>query len=223
MMGVGPKAFRHDPGEAILDRPYGGARGEAQTIGHPEDVGVHGDHGFAEGGIQNDVRRLAAHPGKGFEGFAFAGDLASMVAHQDLAGLADMARLGVVEADAGDEGLQLLLAQAQHGARVRGGLEKRPRRLIDGPVRRLRGEQHGDEELKGASVAKLGGGPRVALAKTLEDRLAVFERHPYARRLRRAGSGQRRAAPRGGPSRARRAAPSSSSRSRARVYGTAPR
>ncbi len=61
MMGVGPKAVRYDTREAILDRPHGRPRGEAKPIGDAKDVGVHCDHGLAEGGIQDDVRGLAAH------------------------------------------------------------------------------------------------------------------------------------------------------------------
>ncbi len=96
MMGMSPKAFRYDAREPILDRPYGRAWGEPETIGHPKDVSVHRNNRFPEGGIQDDIRRLAAHARKGLEGLALAGDLPPMVADEDLASLADMARLGVV-------------------------------------------------------------------------------------------------------------------------------
>ncbi len=139
MMGVGPKAVRYDAREPILHRPHGRARREAQPIGHAKDMGVDRDHGFTKGGIQDDVGGLAAHARQGLEGGTRAGHLPCVVADQDLARLADMAGLGVVKADAADEGLQFVFTQTQHGRRVRGRPEERPCGLIDSPVRRLRG------------------------------------------------------------------------------------
>ena len=48
-------------------RKGSGAGDQPETLRHPQDVGVHGEGGHAEGEQEQDVRRLHAHPGEGGE------------------------------------------------------------------------------------------------------------------------------------------------------------
>ena len=50
-MGVLLPGVRDDSGEFILDRVGGLGRGQAGAVGNPEDMGVDGDGGLAEGGV----------------------------------------------------------------------------------------------------------------------------------------------------------------------------
>ncbi len=60
MVGVMAKALRHEPRQALLDRPHRATWGEAQAIGDPEDVGVDRDDRLPEGGVEDDVCGLAS-------------------------------------------------------------------------------------------------------------------------------------------------------------------
>ena len=52
------------------------ARCQSCAVGDAEDVGIDGDGGLAEGGVEYDVGGFAADAGQGFEGFAIFGDVA---------------------------------------------------------------------------------------------------------------------------------------------------
>jgi hypothetical protein len=47
--------------ETLLDFEWRLAFGQPRAVGHAKDVGVDRDRRFAERGVQDDVRRLAAH------------------------------------------------------------------------------------------------------------------------------------------------------------------
>jgi hypothetical protein len=68
-------------------------------------MGVDGDGGPAEGGVEHHVGGLAADAGQGLEGLAVLRHLAAVALQQDGAGLDDVLGLGVEEAN----GLDVLL------------------------------------------------------------------------------------------------------------------
>ena len=78
------------------------ARGQAGTVGDPEDVGVHGNGGVAEGNVQDDVGGLAADARQGFEGGAVIGHFAAMLVDENLAHGQQVLRLVAEEPDGAD-------------------------------------------------------------------------------------------------------------------------
>src|SRR5262245_24087946 len=76
VMAIVLVALWHHPieGELDLERRLAGRKPGA--VRDPEDVGIDGDGGLAEGDIEHDIRRLAANSGKGDERFAIVRHLA---------------------------------------------------------------------------------------------------------------------------------------------------
>ena len=57
---------------------------QSDAVAKAEDVGVDGDCRVAESHIENDIRRLAANAGQGFERATVIGNLAAMTVDQHL-------------------------------------------------------------------------------------------------------------------------------------------
>jgi hypothetical protein len=91
---------------------------QAQTVGHPEDMGVDRQGGHAEGGGQDHARRLPADPGKGFEGGAARGHLTAVAVDQDLAERLQVTCLGAVQSKGSNRPLDLLYGCRCHGRGV---------------------------------------------------------------------------------------------------------
>ena len=74
-------------------------RRQAGAVGYPEDVGVHGDGGLAERGVEDDVGGFPAYSRQLFQRFPVGGDFPGMVAQQDVTGFDDIFGLCVVKSD----------------------------------------------------------------------------------------------------------------------------
>src|SRR5690554_7861384 len=59
VVGVLAELLRHVAQQLLLHFDHVLALGDAGAVGDPEDMGVHGDGGLAEGGVENDVGGLA--------------------------------------------------------------------------------------------------------------------------------------------------------------------
>ena len=108
MVGVFPVLIRDEFQQLLFDFQDVFARRQAGAVGYAEYVGIHGDGGMAERGIEDDVRRFPADARQFFQGFPAFGDPAGMGPGQDVAGLDDVFGLGIVQADGFDITLQSL-------------------------------------------------------------------------------------------------------------------
>lgn len=139
------------------------ARRQTGAVGYPEYVGIHGDSGVAEGGIENDVGRFPADTRQFFQGFPAFGDPAAVSPGQDMAGLDDVFGFRIVQADGFDVLLQPLCAHPDKLFRRIGHPEQVFRGLVDADIRGLRRQDHGNQQLEGAGIAEFRGGRRVVL------------------------------------------------------------
>ena len=73
--------------QALFDFQDVFAGRQAGAVGYPEYVGVHGNGGLAESGIEDDVCRFPADPRQFFQCRTVLRNLAGMAVNQDLAGL----------------------------------------------------------------------------------------------------------------------------------------
>jgi len=96
---VQPEGLRNDLFQLELDFEHILARGEAGSVGHPEDVRIHGEGFLMESRVENDVRRLPPDTRQLFQLLARAGDLTVMVAYERFRQSDDVFRLGVEQAD----------------------------------------------------------------------------------------------------------------------------
>ncbi len=192
MVGLGAKTRRDEARQTVLDGPYGAPRGQPQAVGHPEDMGIDGDRGLAEGGIQDHVRGLATDARQGLQCRAPVGDPPAVVADQALAGGEDVARLGVIESDAADIALQAVFAERQQAFGVGGRPKERAGGLVHAAVGGLGRQDHGHEQLKRGRVLQFGGGLRVMRLEPFEQDLPLL-RPQTNPGVRRAGSGRHRA------------------------------
>ena len=55
--------FRDEFHQFVFHFAHVFARGEVHAVGDAEDVGVHGHHGLAEGGVEDDVGCFPPHAG----------------------------------------------------------------------------------------------------------------------------------------------------------------
>lgn len=137
-MSIKPEAGWHDPHQAIFDFSHGAAGRKPKTVGDAEDVRIDGNGGLAKGGVEYDVGRFATDPRQCLERRSCVRNLAVVLANELRAGLEDMGRLGIVEANAVDIALQSFRSEGEHRSRSRGVAKQRHGGLVDAPVGRLR-------------------------------------------------------------------------------------
>ena len=132
------------------------ARGQAGAVAHAKDVGVDGHGRLTKSGVEHHIGRFAAHAGQGFQGFAAAGHLASMLLHQDAAGFHQVFGFAAVQANRLDVALQPRQPEVQDFLRcVRHG-EQLARGFVHTHIGGLSRQQHGSEQLKHAGVFQFG-------------------------------------------------------------------
>ena len=145
MMGVLQILLRNDLIELVLDLIGRLAGGQAGAVGNPKNMGVDGDGGLAEHGVENDAGGFAPDSGQRLQGRTIARHLSAMALDQQFAQGDDVFGLGVVEADGADVRLEPGFAQGYHFTRCIGGGEKRFRRPVDALIGDLRGQHDGDQ------------------------------------------------------------------------------
>src|SRR5271166_2089417 len=142
MMGVAQEALRNDLHEFVLDRARRLTGSDAEPVGHSEDVRVHRECRFAESGVQDDIRRLAADPGQSFKGGPFSRRLPVMLFHDRLRQRNDVPSLRTIEPDRLDQPGEPLFAEGRHLLRRVCDGEQRLRGPVDPGVRCLRRQHH---------------------------------------------------------------------------------
>src|SRR5690242_8962239 len=84
MVSMALAVGRHDGVEHALDLGRGPAGGEASAVANPEQMGVDGNSGLAEGGVEDNIGGLAPDAGQSLEGGAVVRHLAAMPLDQRL-------------------------------------------------------------------------------------------------------------------------------------------
>src|SRR5690625_375316 len=178
VVGVAAECVGNRLDQLVLHRAHGLAGRQAGAVGDAEDVRVHGNGRFAEGGVEDHVGGLAADAGQRLQFLARARNLAAVVFDQDAAGGDDVFGLVVVQADGVDVALESVFAQVEDGPGGAGHREQLARGLVDADVGCLRGQGHGDQQLERRGVFQLGGRARIELAQAREhvDDVGFFHR-----------------------------------------------
>jgi hypothetical protein len=145
MVRVTAERLWHDLLELSFDLVDGFAGRQTCAVADAKDVRVDGKSLFAEGGVEDDVRRLASDSGQRLQSLARPGNFTAVVVDQRLAKCDDVFRLRVEQADGLDCLAQPLLAQVDHLLRRFHVLEQRPGRDIDARISRLRREDDSHE------------------------------------------------------------------------------
>ena len=89
--------LRHHPQQTLFDLVDVLAGCDAGAVGDAKDMGIDGNGRLAEGGVEDDIGRLASDPGQRLQCRSFCWYLATMLFLQHGAGPDDVFRLGVVE------------------------------------------------------------------------------------------------------------------------------
>ena len=155
--------------QALFDFQDVFAGRQAGAVGYPEYVGIHGNGGLAESGIEDDVCRFPADPGQFFQCLPVLRHIAGMGIDQDMAGLDNVFGFCIVQADRFDILLQPLYAQPDELIRRIGRPEQFFCGFVDADIRGLRRQDNGYEQLEGAGVTKLRRGRRVVLPQQGKD------------------------------------------------------
>ena len=154
VVGVLFVLIRDELQQALLDFQDVFAGRQTGAVGYPEYVGVYGNGGLAESGIEDDVCRFPADPRQFFQCFPVLRHLAGMGINQDMAGLDNVFGFCVVQADRFDILLQSRFAQPDKLLRRIGRREQFFRSLVDTDIRGLRRQDNGYEQLKGTGITK---------------------------------------------------------------------
>lgn len=161
----------------VLDVAHGLALGQSSAVGHTEDVGVHGDGGLSERGVEHHIGGFSTHAWKCLKRGSITRHLCVMFLDQDLAAGDDVSRLGVEQADGGDMALETFFAEIEDSLRGIGDREQATSGLVDADIGGLGREDHGNEQFEWRGVDELGGGPGVVIAKAREKLDDVFALH----------------------------------------------
>jgi len=156
MVGVLPVFGGHRREQGLF---YGQGRlagGDAGPVADPEDVGIHRNGGLPELGIEDDIGGFTADAGERFQRLPVCGHLAIMQGQQLPGQGMHMPGLGVEQSQTMDVGLDAVFTEGHHRLGIRCHRKERPGAGVDGFVRTLRGEHHGDQKLKGGVVDQLG-------------------------------------------------------------------
>ena len=147
--------------------------GDADAVGHAQDMAIDRQAGDAEGVAEDDVRRLAADAGQGRQRVHVGGHLAAVVLEQGMRHAKQ--HLGLLPEEARGHDLRFELRGGGGGepSRIRVALEERRRDLVHARVRRLRREDRRDEELEGGREIELGSRVWMLAVQPLEDGLRV--------------------------------------------------
>ena len=155
--------------QALLNLQDVFARRETGAVGYPKYVGIHGNGGLTEGGIEDDVCRFPADPRQFFQCFPVLRDFPGMGIDQDMAGLDNIFGLCIVQSDRFDILLQSRSAQPDKLLRRIGRPEQFFRGLVDTDIRCLRRQDNGNKQLEGTGVAKFRRRRRVVLPQQGKD------------------------------------------------------
>ncbi len=149
MVRMAPEGPRYEPAEPVFHFPDRAPRRKPQPVGNTKNVGIDGDRLFTKCRVQNDVGRLASHARQRLQSRAIVRHLPAVLLDQLPAGLQDVGRLGVVQADRRDVALKANKAQGAHMFGVRRGRKEGFCGLVDAAVGRLCREHDRNEQLKG--------------------------------------------------------------------------
>ena len=142
----------------MLDLVHVLAGGQTGPVRDAEDVGVDGNRGLAEGGVEHHIGRLAADAGELHQFIPAIGNLAAVVIDKNLRERDHVLGLGIEQADGLDVVFEAFLAQFQHRLRRFHLGKQRTGRLVHANVRRLRAQGHRHEQLVGIAIFQLGLG-----------------------------------------------------------------
>jgi len=168
VVSVAAEGLRDDFFEFGLDLVDRISGREAGSVAYAEDVGVDRECFFAERGVQNDVRGLAADSGKLLQLLTSSRHLASVIIDQRLAERDDILRFSVEKADGLDRLAKRFLAEIDHLFRGFDVSEQRFGRDIHARVGGLRREHDGYQQLIGIGGLKFGRGRRVRFCQATE-------------------------------------------------------
>ena len=176
---VAPEGLGNQLFELGFDCVRGLVWSKAGAVADPEDVSVDGECFVAPGGVENDIGGLAPDAGQGFELFARARDLATVIVDQRLAECDDVLGLGVEQADRLDRVAQRIFAKLDHLLRCLHLGEDGPAGDIHADVGRLSGKNHGDEQRVWVGIFEFGRRRRIGFGEPPEE----FEHLPPVHRL----------------------------------------
>jgi len=169
VVSVAAEGLRDDFFEFGLDLVDRISGREAGSVAYAEDVGVDRECFFAERGVQNDVRGLAADSGKLLQLLTSSRHLASVIIDQRLAERDDILRFSVEKADGLDRLAKRFLAEIDHLFRGFDVSEQRFGRDIHARVGGLRREHDGYQQLVGIGRFQFGRRRWIGLRQAAEE------------------------------------------------------
>ena len=161
MVGIGAVRDGDMALQVTLDGLRRFPRGEAETVGYAEYVGVYGDDGLVVDDGSDDVGRLPPDAGKAHQRIDVGRDLPIEIRKKFPGHGGQVLGLAVRVGDAFDIGKDFLRGRGREGSGVGEAPEQGGSHEIDPLVRALGGEDHGAEELEYVPVAefRFGDGP----------------------------------------------------------------
>lgn len=115
-------------------------------------MGVHGNGGLSELGVEDDIGGFAPDAGKGLQCLPVCRHLTVMQGQQLCSERVDVTGFGVEKAEALNMRLDSLHTQRDHGLCRRRDGKKIPGTRIDGFVGTLCGKDYGDQQLKRGAI-----------------------------------------------------------------------
>ena len=119
MVCIELELVRYQPQQPFFNLAYILARRDTGAVGYPENVGVHGNGGLPEGGVEHHVGCLASDTGQCLQCGPVLWNLAVVLLCKYAAGLDDVTGLGVEEANGFYVFLESGFSESEHGSGCR--------------------------------------------------------------------------------------------------------
>lgn len=151
-MGMAPPLAGNQGQQLFLCLPRVCRCAQANAVGHPKNMGIHGNGGDIKSVAEDDAGGFSPYSGQGFQLLPGSGHHPPVFVQQLLTGSNNICRLSIMQAAAANQFSEPINAQSQHCFRSRSFSEQARSNLVNPDIGTLGGQNSGNHQFKGIAM-----------------------------------------------------------------------